>query len=382
MAPGQLTQEVFGSDRLNELELPYFHPEDLTQANAGKAMEFPNPENDAIRIFGVPKNMLVDFRVLSKPASVVRDVTLKVVDRLQAAREQSSQKNRIIFSGSSGSGKSYLLLQAVEFAASTNWLVMYIPRAINLVNSTTTYTYDLRTQTYLQPVFAYQTLQRFQTVNSNALRSLVTETEIEIERRAPLPVGTPITELINIGLQDQSVAPTVLPELMDALGKQTQFPVLLAIDDFQALFSKSAYRDPHYAAIKSWHLSMPRLLLEYASGTKTFARGAVLGALSMTNTTYKLSTELRHALKLQQWLQPSPYLKVAPEIAEFTKGLQTLRVPEQLTVDEAAALFEVWAKDKALHTPSNDELFMAKYSESGGNAREFVWKGLLATLET
>ncbi len=27
-----------------------------------------------------------------------------------------------------------------------------------------------------------------------------------------------------------------------------------------------------------------------------------------------------------------------------------------------------------------DELFLAKYSEASGNARSFVWKGLLSTL--
>lgn len=29
-----------------------------------------------------------------------------------------------------------------------------------------------------------------------------------------------------------------------------------------------------------------------------------------------------------------------------------------------------------------DEVFLAKYTESSGNARDFVWKGLLATLES
>lgn len=30
---------------------------------------------------------------------------------------------------------------------------------------------------------------------------------------------------------------------------------------------------------------------------------------------------------------------------------------------------------------ATDELFLAKYTESGGNPREFIWKGLLGTLE-
>ena len=33
-----------------------------------------------------------------------------------------------------------------------------------------------------------------------------------------------------------------------------------------------------------------------------------------------------------------------------------------------------------IRVESGDELFMSKYSEAGGNPRDFVWKGLLATM--
>ncbi|TFY79925.1 hypothetical protein EWM64_g4084 [Hericium alpestre] len=383
MSPSQLSHPVFQTQSLTEMNFPFFHADRMTPTYVSKALAFPMPENDAARVFGLPKSMLLEYRLLPKRTSVVRDVTLKVADRLQQAKQQSSEHNRIVLAGSPGCGKSYLLLQAVEYASSADWIVMYIPRAINLVNSSSPYYYDLRTQTYLQPIFAYQTLQRFLTVNPSTLERLQTSAPIEIERRDPVPAGTPLVELIDVGLKDQLVAPTVLTALMEELGKQTQFPVLLAIDDFQALFSESTYRSPHFSAIKAWHLSMPRLLLDYASGQKTFARGAVVGALSTADTRFKLSTELRHALGLQPWLKPSPFVKIAPEILEFTKGIEMMRVPDRLSVDEAASLFEVWMKNKTLHTQSNnDELFMAKYAESGGNARDFVWKGLLSTLES
>ena len=60
------------------------------------------------------------------------------------------------------------------------------------------------------------------TVNSAALHSLVTERTIEIEGRDPLPAGTPLPQLINAGITDKHVAPTVLSELMEALGTQTR----------------------------------------------------------------------------------------------------------------------------------------------------------------
>jgi hypothetical protein len=38
--------------------------EDLTVANLGKALAFPLPENDVARVFGVPRNILLDVSVI------------------------------------------------------------------------------------------------------------------------------------------------------------------------------------------------------------------------------------------------------------------------------------------------------------------------------
>lgn len=94
-------------------------------------------------------------------------------------------------------------------------------QAINLVNSSTAYSYDLRTQTYLQPVFAQQTLERFRSVNEHALNSLVAEDKIELGGSS-LPQGTPLLKLIDVGLKDRASAPAVLSALLEALGKQTR----------------------------------------------------------------------------------------------------------------------------------------------------------------
>lgn len=143
-----------------------------------------------------------------------------------------------LVAGSAGCGKSFLLIQGVEYAASAGWLVMYIPRgesnwsclgwctqifeAIKLVNSSTPYSYDLHTRTYLQHIFAQQTLQRFRTVNEHALSSLVTEEKIDLHDGLSLPEGTPLLNLIDVGLKDQTFAPAVLVSLFEALGKQTR----------------------------------------------------------------------------------------------------------------------------------------------------------------
>jgi len=194
--------------------------------------------------------------------------------------------------------------------------------------------------------------------------------------------GTPLTDLIDVGLRDQSVAPTILGAVLSELEQQTEYPVLLAVDDFQALYCKTKYRDPHFNRIKPYHLSIPRLLLEYASGKKSFIRGAVLGAISTTHGDFPVSLELREALDLPHPVPNSPYFKRSADLQKYANGLRKLEMPQRLTMAEAAGIFELWMKDRALHSEANDELFLAKYSEASGNPRDFVWGGLLGTLET
>ncbi|KAF9785172.1 mitochondrial ribosomal death-associated protein 3-domain-containing protein [Thelephora terrestris] len=379
MSPTSLTAEIFKDRGADELVLPTFRPEALTQDKVATAMKFPVADTNPMRAFGLPKNIATEFQLLSKPFSVIRDVTLKVLGRLDSANNKSSFHSRMVLTGSQGCGKSYTLLQAVQYAAASNWLVFYFPYVIDTVNSSTSYTYDPRTKTYLQPAYAAQTLQNFLTANSRLLQELKTPGDVPIDGRAPIQGGTPLTELITIGAKDPSSAPAILSALMGILSKQTDYPVLLAIDAFQALYCKTSYKDPQFSTIKSYHLSMPRLLLEYASGKKSFARGAVIGALSASNTTFSAPIELRESLKLGNGTANS-YIKRSPVLVSYAEGLTKITVPEALSEREAASLFDVWMKDKAISRDSGDELFMSKYSEAGGNPRDFVWKGFLATI--
>ncbi|OBZ66880.1 28S ribosomal protein S29, mitochondrial [Grifola frondosa] len=373
-----LPAEVFESDKRTTLHLPAFHPEVLTQEAISKAMTFPAGPNDAINAYGLPKNMLVEYRVLSKPCSVVRDVTIKIVDTLDASSLTPSKETRLVLTGNNGCGKSHLLLQAVEYCTMKDWIVLYIPRAINTVNSTTAYVYDPTTQTYHQPAFSQQLLKRFLSVNLTVLQAMVTQEASHIESRT-VPARTPLPSMIQMGIDDSHLAPFVLSALMNELSRQSKHPVLLAVDDFQALYSTTLYRDPHFKPLMSHSLSVPRLLLEFASGIRSFARGAVVGALSTSDTQFRLPLELREALGLPEFRFAGPYVHRNRAFVEYAKGLRNFPVPDQLSVNEAASVYEVWQQDKALHSSYNDETFMSKYTEAGGNARNFVWKGLLAT---
>ncbi|EMD39027.1 hypothetical protein CERSUDRAFT_104297 [Gelatoporia subvermispora B] len=373
----RLTDPVFEKDSLSELELAPFRPRQLTQEAVGQALQFTLADNEVIKAYGVPKNLLVEFRILSNPCTVVRSETVKLVDELDAAQSGPSSASRVVLTGPSGCGKSTLLLQAVEYAVRRDWIVLYISRAIPLVTSSTPFSYDPRTRTYEQPDVSYEILRRFQSVNAQHL-NIPVQTDYPFETRT-VRKGDTISQLAKAGVEDPSIAAAVLLAVMEELTKQTAFPVLLAVDDIQAMFRASLYRDPQMRAVMPYHLSLPRKILEFAGGKRSFPMGAFYGAASTSHTYFKMPLELSEALSTPFEGPSGPYEKRHPEFIEYAKGLRNFPVPAQMQVKEASALFEIWAKDRALHSMPNDELFMSKFTEASGNPRDFVWKGLLSS---
>ena len=117
-----------------------------------------------------------------------------------------------------------MLLQAVQHCASQKWIVIYIPRAVGTVNSTTPYAYDIRTQTYFQPAFTFQILQRMLTVNAEALSSVRLQQNLVLEKQE-VPTGTSLADLIGIAISERSrtvaQSPLILETVMRTLEKQT-----------------------------------------------------------------------------------------------------------------------------------------------------------------
>ncbi|KAI0793800.1 mitochondrial ribosomal death-associated protein 3-domain-containing protein [Fomes fomentarius] len=379
MPASTLEHPIFQREQRSALQLPIFRPEVITPQAANQALAFPTEDTKALKAYGLPKNVLVDYMLLSKPCSVVRKVTVDALDVLDKAANSSSADTRLVFTGKSGCGKSYLLLQVVQYCIQKEWISLYIPRAISLVNSSTPYVYDPRTQTYGQPAFAQQLLKRFVDVNETLVQGLTVQGTYPFEERT-IDSTSPLLDLIKFGIEVQHQAPTVLSVLFTELAQQTKYPVLLAVDDFQALYCQSLYRDPYFKTVKGYHLGLPRTLLEFASGKRAFKRGAFLGALSTQNTTFSAPLELVEALGLQPTVPSNPYVPRSPELVQYAKGLRNFPVPEQLTVEEAASIFDVWQSTNALHINRGDEMFLSKYTEAGGNAREFVQRGLLQTV--
>ena len=137
----------------------------LTEDAVGKTFRFPTTANSIIRRFGVPRKMLVEVsfyaqwtfqecqRIGLRSIECCRNLLLSFatppwtlpilstqlpIDQVQRTDWSSVCANRICYlltllmsgllAGPRGCGKSVLLLQTSEYAASKVWIVMYIPR--------------------------------------------------------------------------------------------------------------------------------------------------------------------------------------------------------------------------------------------------------------
>jgi small subunit ribosomal protein S29 len=75
-----------------------------------------------------------------------------------------------------------------------------------------------------------------------------------------------------------------------------------------------------------------------------------MGAISASDPLFQTPIELREALDLPDDRPTGQISKSSTTLKVYTQGLRPLVVPSQLSVDEAASLFEVWMKGKALHS--------------------------------
>ncbi|KAN0060087.1 hypothetical protein ACQY0O_008060 [Thecaphora frezii] len=375
--------------------LPVFHSENLTKAVIGQTMAWNERALSAFKHFGLPRELQRELQTQPRPRTLVREQTLKILDRLDdASKSQSVQK--VLLTGAQGCGKSTLLAQSVSYALDEGWAVVYVPQAIDLINSSTKYTYSPSQLAYLQPEVTRTMINALLQVNQATFKKIATMETVQLERSSTIEAGTTLDKVARQGSDESLNAAArqqVLELLLKTLAKQAEVPVLVAVDDAQALFRTSLYRDPDYKLLESYELGVARALLALlegkAKGFEAAQRTVFLCALSTTHTEFPAPTELLVALQEQAGAHKiaslgqvaHAYVRLHERHLANAKAaaLEAVDVSDPLNRTEAAAIFKQLKEERKMWSPANDELFMAKFVESAGNARRFS-RSLTSTL--
>jgi small subunit ribosomal protein S29 len=169
-----------------------------------------------------------------------------------------------------------LLLQTAAYARESGWVVLYIPRgmfqsrhsdcinkvASEWIESKTEYAYNPSTKLFNQPALAHSILSSLLTTNPSTLSSIKTKTQI-----GKYKSNTSISEICKSPKSAESV--DLLEGVLKTL-EESDRPVLVAVDEVQALFSTSGVRTPDFRVLESYDLSTPNLFLDYLTGKKSF----------------------------------------------------------------------------------------------------------------
>ncbi|CAB4382711.1 hypothetical protein RhiirA5_396563 [Rhizophagus irregularis] len=346
-------------------------PEVFTNENVGKIYQIPKEVIPKFKVFKFPMSLSKEFELFHNSSLVVRQSSVELIKLLEEASTLPSTKNRHIISGPLGIGKSALLMQAVNYAMCKPWIVIYIPHAVQYVNSTSPYMKVESTGEFIQPTLTMSLLQQIKLVNEPYLRNINLRRGHQIHRHVIKDKNT--SQLLEIGINDPHSAQEVFEIFLEEIGNNQEYPVLLAVDEINAFYTDSKYFDVDDTLLEANRLSLPRTILEYFSGKKDFTYGAVIGALSQTFKPF-ISKPLEIALGLTE---ASPWKPVSRTILQYTTGLQNFDV-KGYSKDEAKAVIDYYYEMSILPQPK-EQLFVKHFLATNGNPRKFYlacWKGL------
>ncbi|WWC57585.1 mitochondrial 37S ribosomal protein mS29 [Kwoniella dejecticola CBS 10117] len=357
-------------------DLPRLQPGNFKSDNVGKPTTFPKATFDKLRAFSLSKKVEQELSSNGGPASVIRQSTIDLARQLDANKGKSSKDSRYVLTGERGSGKSMLLLQTVAYAMESGWIVLFNPKATEWTNSSSHFIYDPLTQLFSQWQSAQKILSTLLAVNKDNLDAIKLTSDIELAQGKTATKGSKLSELVANGSKDDRIAVKALDSVMAVLEKQTQFPVLWAIDETQTLFTTSQYRTPEYQPIEPYHLSTPRLALDFISGRRSFAKGTVLSALSLSDPKNPLSPSLISGLKLATSQPITPYTQLDPyHSLHASSGLKKREIPFNMSDKEVSGLYELLVRKGKTSANRSDNLYMELKSLSGGNPNE-IKRGL------
>lgn len=370
--------------------LPLLHAESLTPASTNQVFAFNDRTLAAFKAFGLPQELEKEFANQPKPRALVRKQTLEVLDALDKSKE-GNKGTRLMLDGARGSGKSVLMAQAVAYALDDGWVVISVPRAVNLINSSTEFTYSAQHKAYVQPEATKTLLEAVLKVNGASLKQIKTSESVTMDG-GKLEEGTTLEALIKRAVED-TTSPTSRQTLLEAvfktLANQTEKPVLVAVDDAQSLFRTTLYRDPDFIRLESFELGLPRSLLSLLTAPSyALQRGAFLSAFSTTHTEFPTPPELSIALAEKKGEKImtqaiNAYTQTNPQHLDHAtaalKGAEVVDTSKPLSKEEAGELFKQLKEERRCWSAVNDELFLEKLVESSGNARVFS-RSLVSTL--
>ncbi|DAZ92673.1 TPA: hypothetical protein N0F65_000443 [Lagenidium giganteum] len=232
-------------------------PVSLATATANEKFKFFEITQDMQKKFlaeGINKRVEAAFDLMGHRHTMLRKKTFEIMEYMKNGTYKDRKYPTFVIDGARGCGKTIALQQIVQFARESGWLVLYVPRARAWC---TEGPYIMRSP-YLEgkydiDEFGVDLLQKFLQSHKDQLAQIPLRGNYG-ERYYPASLGAApkegakvdrsgltLLDLVQNGIADEELACTAVVDLRAELAEVTEFPVLVAVDEFNSLYEDTVF---------------------------------------------------------------------------------------------------------------------------------------------
>ena len=173
----------------------------------------------------------------------------------ETTAKDSDAVGAFLIDGERGTGKSFALHQIVQFARESKWVVLYIPNPRSWCHEAPYVMHSPYQEGKFDiDVYGVDLLQKFLHCHGEQLRSIplrgkYADRYYSTDRHEAKPKGaadhsdTSLTlrDVVVCGIRDEELACQAVCDLKDELAQTEEFPVLIAIDDYNTWFQPTVF---------------------------------------------------------------------------------------------------------------------------------------------
>ncbi|CAH0479082.1 unnamed protein product [Peronospora belbahrii] len=227
-----------------------------TVAHRLKFFAFAKEQQDELFPEGVGRRMVETFELVGHRHIMLRDRTLEIIKLMKDwSTAKSESIGAFLIDGERGTGKSFALHQIVQFARESNWVVLYIPNPRSWCHEAP---YVMQSQyqdgKFDIDVYGVDLLKKFLHCHGEQLRSIplrgeYTHRYYPTDKYESKPkeaadykdASLTLRDVVVGGIRDEELACQAVCDLKEELRQVTEFPVLIAIDDYNTWFQPTVF---------------------------------------------------------------------------------------------------------------------------------------------
>ncbi|KAJ3203320.1 37S ribosomal protein S23 mitochondrial, partial [Dinochytrium kinnereticum] len=280
---------IMAPSKANFTESPIWKPENATSDSAGTFFRVvPGLDQYEGEAFTKdPAN-----HKIPQSSVMLRECTLKIMKDVMEELAKGRSTRKIVLDGEPGSGKSSVLLQLSGHFSALDYIVFYVPRPSHWISAKEFYS-KTESGTFIQPKLTSSVLKLFLNMN----RTLLSKIQVVGEHTIGKSVfkGS-LKDLSELGAGSPDVAHAALKAVLSELlsDASSRPPLVIAIDQVNALFTKTAYNDTDGTVLTSDRFELVSVFHD-ALSRRELTNAVILTALDQTDPTIK-SPYLDHLL--------------------------------------------------------------------------------------